>query len=89
MKFNINDNVRVKLTNHGRKLHKLRYENMMDLYDERGFARPFPYYPVEEDPKGWSTWQLWCLMEEFGEHIHNGTENPFETTIEILGLEKE
>lgn len=42
------------------------------------------YTPPKEDASGWSKWQLWSLMEAFGPHIHLGSENCFETTIEMI-----
>jgi hypothetical protein len=37
----------------------------------------------EEDADGWSRWQMWCLMEALGEHVHIGANPPFETTIRL------
>lgn len=79
MEFNINYNVWVKLTDHGRAIHRMEYDDLM-----RPLAKPlFEYAPVKEDADGWSEWQLWKLMETFGEHYHNGCILPFETTIRI------
>ncbi len=69
MKFNINNSVRVKLTEKG--LKALRESHS-------------PHSPPEEDADGWSTWQLWVLMEEIGPHIHGGFGCPIETEIEIV-----
>lgn len=41
------------------------------------------YIPPVEDSDGWSSWQLWNLMQELGPHIYIGCEIPFETTIEF------
>ena len=60
--YNINDKVRVKLTDFGRSLIS---------------------YPIEEDASGYSEWQLWCLMREFGEYMQMGFKLPIETQIEI------
>lgn len=75
MTFNLNDHVLVRLTEHGRKLHR-------DDYDKS--KSPYPYKEPEEDEQGWSKWQLWELMRAFGPHLYNGCELPFETTIEII-----
>jgi len=85
MKFNINNNVRVKLTDLGRKLHR---ENHNKIFEFAAEFRTDDYYnefyaPIE-DSAGWSTWQFWELMQIFGPYLYNGGEVPFETEIEIL-----
>lgn len=75
VRFNINDYVRVQLTDKGRQLHRERHER---LFGEH-FAQ-LPYIPPKEDADGWSRWQLWALMEELGGHCHIGmSEQPFGT----------
>ncbi len=71
-KFNINSNVKVKLTDKGRQLF-----HSNKLYEKF----PFPRTLIEDD--GYSTWQLWDLMSEFGEHIWLGADNCFSTIILI------
>lgn len=73
-KFNINNKVRVKLTDRGRKIH---FDNFKEL-------KLFQYSPPKEDEDGWSEWQLWVLMQEFGKHLENGCNIPFETEIEFI-----
>lgn len=78
MRFNINDHVRVKLTDHGREIvhaHRQKLSAMLPI--------PLPATQNQEDADGWSRWQLWSLMEIFGEHIHLCGPLPFETTIEF------
>jgi len=70
MKFNINDRVRVKLTKVGRDILKS---------DNGAF-----HIPKKEDADGWSSWQLWVLMQTFGGHSMGGMDLPFETEIEIV-----
>jgi hypothetical protein len=79
MDFNINGKVRVKLTDHGRKLLA---SNHAEFWAGVG-REPYPYTPPKEDADGWSEWQLWCLMQELGRHIRMGSEAPFETTIQL------
>lgn len=79
MRLNINDNVRVKLTPYGRQMHRANYDAMPTATRER-----YKYSPPDEDESGWSTWQLWDLMREFGTHVGFGM-LPFETEIEIVG----
>lgn len=79
MEFNINDKVRVKLTDYGRQVHRADRER---LYAQLGMKGD--YVPPKEDENGWSEWQLWVLMEELGRHLRLGGETPFETTIELV-----
>ncbi len=79
--FNINSTVRVRLTDHGRRLLRIEHEKFW-----ANTARPdYPYTPPKEDEGGWSEWQLWCLMRELGPHIDFGGLLPFETVIELGG----
>lgn len=78
MKFNINFDVRVKLTDLGRTIHKKNHEDLFAPYGSK-----FPYTPPIETLDGWSTWKLWDLMHEFGKHVYNGCKPPFETEIDI------
>lgn len=81
MLFNMNDHVKVKLTPHGKQLHRQQYD---DLVKRCGGCPPFAYSPVKEDGQGWSKWQLRELMNRFGKHVYNGCEPPFETKILIV-----
>lgn len=79
MRFNINNSVRVKLTEYGRECLRKNHNQLF----EGSTVRP-EYSPPKEDADGWSEWQLWCLMSEIGPHISLGFNPPFETEIEIL-----
>lgn len=80
IKFNINYYVRVKLTDHGRKLHRQQYR---ELYNQLPITAMTPYTPPKEDDEGWSKWQLWDLMQRFGPYICISKPPPFETEIEF------
>jgi uncharacterized protein (DUF2267 family) len=58
--FNLNDDVKVKLTDHGR-----------DLLAKKRLTR-------QPDEAGYNRFQLWELMNIFGEHFYNGCSIPFE-----------
>lgn len=81
MKFNINHKVRVKLTKMGHAIHRANHMKLYMGYPSNSWPT---YNSPEEDANGWSTWQLWKLMREFGSHMYNGAEVPFETEIELL-----
>ena len=80
MKFNINHEVKVKLTKKGHAICKANHLKLYIRYPPNSFPE---YHAPKEDADGWSSWQLWTLMREFGEHMYNGAELPFETEIEI------
>ena len=85
MKFNINDTVRVRLTDHGRAVLRQDWESTTNIYYGRPEQRAIrgEYKPPKEDENGWSEWQLWALMNAFGEHTWLASQLCLETTIEI------
>jgi hypothetical protein len=79
IKFNLNQNVRVKLTPLGRRIH---YEDWLRVNQ----AHPsvfLTYRPVVEDADGWSTWQCYHLMHLYGPYQTIGSPNVFELNIEL------
>jgi repressor LexA len=78
MRFNINETVRVKLNEDGLRILEARHT---ELYQHIGLDRPFA--PPQVDDEGYSRFQLWTLMREFGPHIRMGMKPPFDTTIDI------
>lgn len=71
--FNVNEVVRVQLTDIGRAAHKAYWE-------------PFSggkYQPAKTDEDGWSEFQLWDLMALFGPKMTMGMSVPFSTNIEF------
>lgn len=83
-KININDIVKVKLTDFGKEIY---YHQFDELNASRGRAVIEPFYPkVNED--GYTSFQLWYLMDLYGRYLSiTGTVDnntlPFETTILI------
>ena len=79
MKFNINTIVRVRLTPAGRAFHAAQFA-ISKIRTDHGLT----YIPPTEDAEGWSKWQLWSLMQEFGSECYAGNPGlPFATVIEI------
>jgi hypothetical protein len=77
--MNLNDTVYVKLTDYGREL-------MLKNYDALWAGRAVPPYKFnlpQEDADGFSRWQLWALMQEFGPHICLGMRHPFDLIIRL------
>lgn len=80
MKYNVNNKVRVKLTEMGRAIHRSQHDDLIAQVP----GLTMRYTPPKEDAEGWSEWQMWHLMETFGPHICMGCEPPFETEIDIV-----
>ncbi len=89
MKFNINETVRVRLTDYGRAVLRDDWQSTTNIYYASPEQRAIrgEYKPPKEDEHGWSEWQLWALMEAFGDHTGLGCRLSFETEIEIVGAE--
>lgn len=79
IQFNINHNVQVRLTNHGRSCHRQNFDRLASHYNNF----PLAYEAPKEDAEGWSTWQAHELMMQFGPHI-SASKLPFETDIRIV-----
>lgn len=68
VKANMNDRIKVILTDHGRELHKKHHE---DLFKDQTIE--IKYEDIREDPKtGESEWLMWEFMQIFGKHLGNG-----------------
>ncbi len=77
--FNINSNVKVKLTKFGKEHHRQRH---IDFWNS--LQKDVVYLPPMEDQDGYCEFQLWKLMEIFGSFcVMGGGELPFETIILI------
>lgn len=69
--LNMNYSVKVKLNDKGKDIYYHRYDkyNRPELFTPR-----FP----KVDKDGFSEFQLWHLMEIYGEYMKMGCETPFE-----------
>jgi repressor LexA len=81
--FNINNYVRVRLTDVGRA----ELERQHGAFWSRTVRRTNPptYEPPAEDDGGWSKWTAWDLFGQLGHLLFNGGDVPFEMEIHILG----
>lgn len=86
--FNLNDQVRVRLTEHGRSILRGQHEQLNAFVIKRNpYAKPLAF-TLKEDEDGWSTWQLWGLMTHFGGHIAMTLPPPFASQIEFATKEQ-
>ena len=80
--FNINDYVKVRLTDRGKYLYQHRFDSLNAKILRDG-GEPIIPAELEYDNDGYTEFQLWHLMEIFGRHLFNGCEIPFEITIKF------
>ena len=77
--MNLNDTVLVKLTDRGRELMRANHDALWANYK----VPPYEFKLPKEDAEGFSRWQMWSLMQEFGPHIHMCMQNPFDLTLRV------
>ncbi len=75
MLLNINEKVKVKLTDRGHEILKEQHDVFYKKYPD---MPPREYAKPPEDSLGWSTWQIWLLMNTFGEYMTISGELTFE-----------
>lgn len=80
--FNINDYVKVKLTERGKYIYSHYYDDLNALIIKNGGKHLEPV-EIQYDEEGYTEFQMWHLMKIFGKHLFNGCEVPFETTIKF------
>jgi hypothetical protein len=76
IEFNVNETVRVRLTDRGRDI-------LRAYWAESTLPGREPYSPRISDD-GWYDTQLWNVMHVFGPHVRLGFDVPFDTTIELV-----
>ena len=82
--FNINEKVKVRLTEHGRAIleadiNPLNYCGQQELLD-------YAYEKIRPDSDGYNSFQMWQLMSIFGDKMYNGAENVFESNLIHLDI---
>lgn len=82
--FNLNDDISVRLTDEGRRIHRENFDSLMSDFPQVKLE----YTPPKEDPEGWSRWQAWVLMREFGPFMSMGAPQPFSMEAKIHVNEK-
>lgn len=79
MKFNINDNIKVKLTNAGVEELKRQHDEL-----KLSFPKIGDFNAPKTDKDGYSTWQMHCIMQQLGHMLDIGGNLPFEANIIIV-----
>lgn len=78
--FNINEYVYVKLTDYGKEILRERRERFNEVLISKGIE-PFTTDFIKVDEDGFTQFQLWELMNIFGNFMNVSSKLPFETTI--------
>jgi len=79
IKFNINNYVKVKLTDVGKQIYSNGQKKLNQFYGKYIFE-----LEPELDTEGYWKEQLWVIMAMFSDSIFNGCDIPFETEIILL-----
>ena len=67
IKVNINDVIKVKLTDLGKEIVQKNFDELRAWYPTIPLQT---IYPIDDD--GYTEFQLWTFMSMFGEHLYNG-----------------
>lgn len=65
MKINLNESVKVKLTDWGKEIFYHQYDRINKMVGKEVCK---PIYP-KEDENGYTEFQLWCFMQLYGEYM--------------------
>lgn len=76
MKINLNEKVKVKLTDLGIKILKQDHDKTNELLKQHG-GKGNPFI-LRLDEEGYYETQLWHLMSVFGQHLGSGLDSPFD-----------
>jgi len=79
MKINLNETVKVKLTDFGRAIYQQSCDRLNEIIGEEFFSLD----QLKEDEDGYVRFQLWCFMQQYGEYIGMSFPNVIEP-LEII-----
>lgn len=82
-KINFNEYVKVKLTQYGVDILRLRHESLDRQLKKNGYGELGPF-KLEMDDEGYTKFQIWRLINIFGDYVHEGMEQPFESDMIFL-----
>jgi hypothetical protein len=85
-KVNFNEYVKVKLTEEGIKILKEQHEELNRTIREHN-GTGLGEFNLKQDEFGYTSFQLWSLMNHFGYYMTLGGEPPFESEIVITNGE--
>lgn len=85
-RVNFNDGVKVKLTEYGEQILKNRHEELNLHYLKRGVKDIGPYVS-RADSEGYTSFQIWELMQKFGPYMSIAKPEPFKGEMIFLNGE--
>ncbi len=65
IRINLNEPIKVKLTDWGKEIYYHQYDRINQIVGREICKPKFP----KEDKNGYTEFQLWCFMELYGEHM--------------------
>lgn len=68
IKINLNDTIKVKLTDYGKQIYYHQFDKLNDWVKSKGCKLIEPKMP-EVDEEGKTRFQLWSFMEMYGNYI--------------------
>lgn len=86
MLFNINENVKVKLTDVGVEILKKQHEEFKRRMTEADPNANIKDFDLNDylDEDGYFVTSMYTLMEQFGEYMNTSSNLPFKSNIEII-----
>jgi len=81
MVFNMNDYVKVKITDFGFKILEEQHQDLLKRIPT--YDTPFEEVRPRVDESGWTKMQLWMIMQKFGPYMGMVQEQPIEINITI------
>jgi hypothetical protein len=81
--MNFNSYVKVKVTPYGEGILKARHDDLNLKIAKRG-SEGLGEYKLKKDDEGYSRFQIWDLMDKFGNYMAPGYEPPFESEMIFL-----
>lgn len=84
VKVNINDFIKVKLTDHGKDIYEHHNDDLIKKVEGDYIKEALKPIPLNYDDKGYTDFQLWNFMNIFGKHMFNGAEPVIENNNIII-----
>lgn len=74
VKVNINDFIKVKLTDHGKDIYEHHNDHLIETVKNDCIKEILKPIPLSYNDEGYTYFQLWDFMNIFGKHMFNGAE---------------
>ena len=88
MKINLNDEIKVKLTEHGKHIINSYYTDAFKEVNEKYNAHLQVPFEIEMDEEGYSEFQLHEFMHIFGPYVYVGAPGEVIEPLDIIIVER-